>query len=371
MMRLCLTVDRESNTTAPAARAAWDFVRQMLTDLTGTVVEDAADEQELIEGLRVLAKVTALCTELSVEADPQRPRFFDMCSPTRLIGGPNPDGRYLLAAVRGDRLYRITGTRGSTAYLGFQVLAGTGLTPRRMAAYLGDSELECARGSFALVLAAQRPAPEILGDAQWIPVPEDASAVVVREYIADRSAETPANMTITCLNPDALQPVSDTIAGEGFTAMAWTMMKLATLHRTVKPELLTEPNRLLTAEAAELGAADTTPDNLYMIGSFALASEESLVLEFVPPQSRYWNITLENVWHECLEPHHRHSSVTNRGVAPDEHGLVRIAIGANDSGHGHWLDTGGRRRGFVVLRWLDNPQPPTVHTSVRLGRSAS
>jgi len=50
---------------------------------------------------------------------------------------------------------------------------------------------------------------------------------------------------------------------------------------------------------------------------------------------------------------------------------VRIAIGANDFGHGHWLDTGGRRRGFVVLRWLDNPDPPDVQTSVRHGGTGS
>ena len=62
-------------------------------------------------------------------------------------------------------------------------------------------------------------------------------------------------------------------------------------HR--KPELLTQPNALMTAEAAELGSADTTPDNLYMIGTFALEPDESLVLEFSPPDTRYWNITLK------------------------------------------------------------------------------
>jgi hypothetical protein len=44
---------------------------------------------------------------------------------------------------------------------------------------------------------------------------------------------------------------------------------------------------------------------------------------------------------------------------------VRIAISAEDLGFGHWLDTGGRHRGFVVLRWLDNPDPPDVTVSVR------
>ena len=116
---------------APKTVEAWAFVQKMIGDITEIVTADAENERELLEGLGVISRVTALCSELTVEADPELPWFFDMCSPTRLIGGPNPDGRYLLAMIRGDRSYRITGTRGSTVYLGFQVLAGTGMTPRR------------------------------------------------------------------------------------------------------------------------------------------------------------------------------------------------------------------------------------------------
>ncbi|MDN4517755.1 DUF1214 domain-containing protein [Mycolicibacterium austroafricanum] len=359
-------MDAEGNHVA-ASLQSWQFVQQMLADLTTTVIQDATSERELLEGLAVIAKTTALCAEMTVEADAQRPRFFDMCTETRLIGGPNPDGRYLLAMIRGDRTYRVTGNRGSSAYLGFQVLAGTGLTPRRMACYLGDRELVCEGGSFDFLLSATRPAPETLGGAQWLQIPDDASSIVVREYIGDREAETPASMSVECVDADPLQPISDEALAAAFTAMAWTIVKLATLHRTVKPELLTAPNVLVTAEAAELGSAETTPDNLYMIGSFALEADETLLLEFTPPDTRYWNVTLENVWHECLEPRHRHSSVTNRGVRPDPAGVVRIAVSGKDFGHGHWLDTGGRHRGFVVVRWLDNPAAPVVRTTVRRG----
>lgn len=355
-------MDKIGNDWAPKTLEAWRFVQQMLTDVTQIVSDDATDERELLDGLRVIAKVTGLCTELSVQADAERPRFFDMCSDTRMIGGPNPDGRYLLAMIRGDRTYRVSGSRGSTAYLGFQVLAGTGLTPRRMAGYCSDTDLKLDSGSFTLVFAASEPAD--LGDAQWVPIPPDASSIVVREYIGDAAAEEPASMDIECLDAEPLQPITDADAAEQFTAMAWTIVKLATLHRTVKPELMTRPNELLTAQAAELGSADTTPDNLYMIGTFALEPDESLVLEFRPPETRYWNITLENIWHECLEPRHRHSSVTNKAIRPDPGGVARIAIGAKDFGRGHWLDTGGRRRGFVVLRWLDNPEPFAVRTTV-------
>ena len=364
-------MDEIGNGWAPKTLEAWRFVQQVLADVTQTVIDDAMDERELLEGLRVIAKVTGLCTELAVEADGERPRFFDMCSDARMIGGPNPDGRYLLAMIRGDRTYRVTGTRGSTAYLGFQVLAGTGLTPRRMAGYVSDTDLNLSSGAFALVLSAAEPAAHILGAAHWIPIPADASSIVVREYIGDADTENPATMDIECVDAEPLQPITDAEAAEQFTAMAWTIVKLATLHRTVKPELLTRPNALLTAEAAELGSADTTPDNLYMIGTFALEPDESLVLEFSPPDTRYWSITLESIWHECIEPRHRHSSVTNKGCRPDADGVARIAIGTKDFGHGHWLDTGGRCRGFVVLRWLDNPQPPAVRTTVCRGQVAS
>ncbi|OBK91721.1 hypothetical protein A5645_26400 [Mycobacterium asiaticum] len=348
---------------APQALAAWRFFQEMLGNVTNVVTEDAESDRELAEGLRVIARVSSLCAQLSVEADPDQPWFFDMCSPTRMIGGPNPDGNYYLAMIRGDRRYRITGTRGTSAYLGIQILAGTGLTPRRMAGYLSDADLVLHSGEFELVLAAEEPADT--GGAQWLQIPEDASSVVVREYIGDRAAEQLASLHIEALDPDPLAPLTDAALAEQFTAMAWSLMKLATLHRTIKPELLGNPNTLLTAEAADLGAADTTPDNLYMIGTFRLEPDQALVLDIAPPDTRYWNVTLESIWHECLEPPRRHSSVTNRGVTPDPDGRVRIAIAAEDLGFGHWLDTGGRHRGFVVLRWLDNPAAPDVKVSVR------
>jgi Protein of unknown function (DUF1214) len=357
--------------TAPAngatqALAAWQFFQQMITDVTKVVTEDAESVRELLEGLRVIARVSSLCSQMAVEADAARPAFFDMCSDTRMIGGPNPDGNYFLAMIRGDRRYRITGTRGTTAYLGFQILAGTGLTPRRMSNYVGDTNLDVNAGEFALVLSPDEPAD--LSGAQWIQIPNDASSVVVREYVGDPAAETLATMRIEALDPDPVAPLTDDELADQFTAMAWSLMKLVTLHRTIKPELLDTPNTLLTAEAADLGAADTTPDNLYMLGTFRLDPGQALVLDIAPPDTRYWNVTLESVWHECLEPRRRHSSVTNRAVRPDADGRVRIAISAEDFGFGHWLDTGGRHRGFVVVRWLDNPTPPDVSVSVREGK---
>ena len=345
----------------------------MLDDMTATIEADAETELELLEGLRVLGRVTALCSELSLDVDAEAPCFFAMSTEARLIGGVNPDGEYPLAMIDGRYRYRVRGRRGTTAYLGFQVLAGVGLTPRRMAAYVSDRDLERARRRHVLVRArgrTNRPPAELAGDT-WVAIPEDASAIVVREYIA-RSRErdrSPTSRSSRSTLP-ALPPLpTDAVIAEQLTSMAWTIAKLTTLHRTIKPELLDTPNVLVTAEAAQLGAADTTPDNLYMIGTFRLAPDEALVHR------------VRTARHAVLDRHAReHLARVHRPAPPAQLDHERrrpwpttaarcgSSIAATDPGVDNWLDTGGRHRGFVTVRWLDNPEAPVVTTRVMPGR---
>src|SRR5687768_9341741 len=141
-----------------SAIEGWELVRTMLADMQAMVVADAENERELAEGLRVLGRITALSAEVSLDVDHEKPWFFEMNSPARYIGGPNPDGIYHLAMIDGGRRYRITGRRGTSRYLGFQILAGRGLTPRRHAAHISDRELPIAAdGTFAIVLAGEEP----------------------------------------------------------------------------------------------------------------------------------------------------------------------------------------------------------------------
>ena len=53
---------------APKARAAWQFFQQMVADVTRIVTEDAESEREFVEGPRVIARISSLCAQLSVEA---------------------------------------------------------------------------------------------------------------------------------------------------------------------------------------------------------------------------------------------------------------------------------------------------------------
>jgi hypothetical protein len=99
-----------------------------------------------------------------------------------------------------------------------------------------------------------------------------------------------------------------------------------------------------------------------MIGTFRLAPDEALVIEFVPPATRYWTVTLENIWHECIDPRRRNSSITNAAAVADAAGKVRVVVSETDPGVENWIDTGGRHRGWMTIRWLDHPEAPEVTT---------
>ena len=57
-----------------------------------------------------------------------------------------------------------------------------------------------------------------------MPIPEDASAVLVRQYVADRSVEQLAEFRIVSLDPVGLpgRPSDEQVA-EGLGAMGWTL----------------------------------------------------------------------------------------------------------------------------------------------------
>jgi hypothetical protein len=181
----------------------------------------------------------------------------------------------------------------------------------------------------------------------------------VRQYIGKRSTETLADYNIELLDKNIELPIpTDEDVAARLIGTAWTMWKLARLHRDI-PHLLETPNQLFTMSASQAGSADTTPDNTYMLGTFRLAPDQALVIDVEPPQTRYWALVLENIWHECFDYLHRSVSYTNGGAQLRGDGSARFIIAHSkpNTAHGaiNWLDAAGRERGFMMFRWLDTP----------------
>ena len=340
----------EDYSTLASHQALLDF-EELLSAAREMVLNDARTEQEAVEGMRWLLRTVAMSVEVAADANPRRPHFQRMDTLVRKVGGDNPDAEYEFAAIDGQYDYKITGNIGSVRYLGFTFNAGQGTTTRRQFAYLSDKTLELDQdGNFTLILS-QEPTDT---SGQWIQIPDDASGILVRQYIANRKKEELATLNIDILgSPIQFSPVTDQEIANAIIGTSYAFLSLTTLHHRVLPELMEKTNVFIEATSDSLGGAISGNDNLYMIGSYQLADDEALIMLVQPPKTRYWNIALESRWHETADYLHRPTSMTLDEVNYNEDGSVEFILAHKDPGHPNWLDTSGHNFGFITLRWLD------------------
>ncbi len=315
------------------------------------VLNDAQTEQEAIEGMRWLLRVIAMSVEVAADGNPRHPHFQRMDTLVRKVGGDNPDAEYEFVAIDGKYDYIITGNVGTVRYLGLTFNAGQGMTPRRQFGYLSDKMLSLdGDGNFTVILSREQ--PQMAGD--WVETPADASGILVRQYIADRSKEVLPSFHIEVLgDKPAYQPATDEEVANAIIGTSYAFFKLTTLHVSVLPELMEQTNYFIEATSENLGGAISGNDNLYMLGSYQLADDEALLVKVQPPNTRYWNLTLESRWHEIGDYLHRPTSLTLEAVERDSEGAVEFVVAHRDPGLPNWLDTSGNNFGFMTLRWLD------------------
>lgn len=355
-----------------ASVQAFDQLMGSVDDVRNMVLSEAESEREVSQGMRWILRNLAMTADIAGDANPLRPNFVVMDTRDRKIGGDNPDGEYHLATIDGRYSYRITGNRGSVRYFSLNVNAGRGMSKRRMVAFLNDQTIDFdEQGNFTLLLSQQRPTQA----GQWVKIPEDAASVMLRQYLADRSREELVSIEIGPLGeaPPLVDTRDEDIASS-LTAMNFAFVFLANLHNLVLPEAWERPNEFFATDSDSLGGSISSPDNLYMIGSFDVGQGEALIIEVEPPDTRYWNIALETHWHESVDFRYRKTSRTLEDVTTDADGKVRFVIAHRDPGVPNWLDPMGNDRGFMTLRWLDArgaSVPIPVVTRVELSQLAA
>ena len=339
-------------------------LQEVIDNTRQMVLADSRTQQEANEGMRFILRALAMSTEVAADTNPRLPHFQRMDTLARKVGGDNPDAEYEFAQIDGRYDYRIRGHLGDIRYLGFTINAGQGMTPRRQIGYISDEMLDVdADGNFTILLAKQKPSEP----GNWIPIPDDASGVLVREYIGDRAVETLPTLDIEIMGEaPVFAPPSDQELAHAIIGTTYAFLRLTTLHRSVLPQLLEEQNQFIRATSEELGGAISGADNLYMIGSYQIEDDEALIVEVSPPDSRYWNLTLENRWHEIGDYLHRPTSRTLSDVEYNEDGSVEFLIAHEDPGHPNWLDTSGHDFGFMTFRWVDGENAEIDMPTTRL-----
>ena len=132
-------------------------------------------EADLLEGLQYLAGCISGCTHLAFDYDRDHPFLQSGTGPFTKMGLDNPDTLYFGTRVQPGHEYVVTGKRGTTTDLSFQMLGGEYTddnVPDSQAAF-DDRELDIAAD----------------GTFEWRVTPTSPSQLVVREVYNDWSAQ--------------------------------------------------------------------------------------------------------------------------------------------------------------------------------------
>ena len=322
------------------------------------------------EGYRYLSRLTRAGLMAFVEhADPQAPVLHRVVDEFTKLGAENPDNFYQTAALNGAYDYRISGQRNTIAFLSFGTQSGNygqgrGLPPT---GHIDSSEIEFdEHGRFELILSSR---PQ---ERNWLPMTQETGTLVVRQTFLDRESEIPAELHIERINcsederrplqltakqlDDGLGQVGMLVAGAPLLFAKWA--RDFQQHSNELPQF--DPERSLNAGG--------DPNIAYYHSHWAIAEDEALVIEVMPPQCEYWNFQLNNYWMESLDYRH-HRIHTNKHLAVYEtDGSVRLIVAHTDPGLPNWIETVGHTSGTMCFRWVRaaaHPQPRTRLVKLR------
>ena len=155
-----------------------------------------ASEQDLAEGYDYLAGSIQASLRMAWAYQRDFPYFVQSTGPYTKMGLDNPDTLYFHAYLRDDAEYVVTGRRGSTADLSFQVLKGDYSpveVPDSLSAFDDRAIDIAADGSFELRFG---PAPEAQAGRNYFTLGAGSSMLLVREVYSDWSSERRGTISI-------------------------------------------------------------------------------------------------------------------------------------------------------------------------------
>lgn len=346
--------------TDPAG--AWRDFCGRLARVGDTITGDdwPGDPTSQAEGIRHLSRLSVMAVQSYLEfGDTDFPVFHRYDDDAVKWGGPNVDNHYLRARIDPEGTYRIVGdTTGVrdlivSTHEGDMQLEQYGVyAERRLDELHRDSD-----GRIELILGGAPDRP----DVDRIVLDPRATIVMIRVYVADWIADGLPWFDIERIDRAALVPPPlgpDALADALHAAAAWIergvvywrdYLEGSTVRRLV--------NRLSPPRAAP-GGSDRIR---YGAGWWELSPGETLAVEFRPAAADYWSIQLYSTpWFESLDVRNRINSLNDRSATMDHDGVVRISVGATDTGVSNWLDTEARPTGMVSYRLIgagDVPAP--------------
>ena len=352
----------EDNKNDAELRNLWHQFCDELKDAGELIFADSSPiaTVDRVAGLRYIAMNLSLAMDFSLENnDPHRPELMRYFHPTRKQGGDNADAVYTGSPIDGEGTFKLSGYRGSAAYLAITVLE-SGDTPWGggvIASIFGKDLQSDDDGYFELYLSPQ-PATEGHG-GNWLQTTPKTMRVTIRQFFSDWEKEQPMVARI-----DRLDEVT---AHQGFTlpslskglldSVAW--LKYSTHYWAEKINLWqARPNQFISWHEMENKAIDATPGGTPLIAAWQLPPDEVLVITVTPPDCSYWNCEFGSYWFTTMDYRYRLSGYNPHYAELEEDGSLLIVISHDDPEVHNWLDTCGHSCGYVTFRWMGAKETP-------------
>jgi hypothetical protein len=310
-------------------------------------------EQDLVEGYDYLAGSIRSSMQLAWAYQRDFPFFAQSTGPYTKLGLDNPDTLYFHSYLRDNAEYVVTGRRGTTADLSFQVLAGD-YTPVEVPDSLSafdDRKLDIAAdGTFTLRFGP----PRAEAGPGYVTLAPGAAMLLVREVYSDWPRERRGTISIHRADRrGSAPPLADTsaqakrytVAGKILLSRLQTFLAFPEWFYLKLPvNTMTEPRSTpggLTSQFSSAGHYDLDDDQVMVVTVPAAGRD-------VAP---YQGIQLGSMWYVSLDYISHQTSLTADQARVDPDGRMRFVISERDPGVVNWLERTGHRRGYVQIRW--------------------
>jgi hypothetical protein len=293
-------------------------------------------EADLLEGLQYLAGGIAACTHLAFDYDRDHPFLQSGTGPFTKMGLDNPDTLYFGTRVHAGREYVVTGTRGTTTDLSFQLLGG-----EYTDANVPDSET--AFDDRKLDVAAD-------GSFEWRFTPAVNAQLVIREVYNDWSAQRGSvAIARTDTAGTAPPPLSmDLIEKRWATAGRQLVQRIKTWLQFPQWFYTNLPVNTMVAPRLTPGGLAT---QFSSAGHFDLAAGQALVITLPATDAPYLGFQLGSLWYISLDYINHQTSLNGTQAQADPDGMIRIVVADRNPGVTNWVETLGHRKGFLQFRW--------------------
>jgi uncharacterized protein DUF1214 len=358
-----------------SAWKAWIEAQEAAIETVRTAEGVPRTDTDLAEGYRWITRISSLSQEWFIEkSDPLHPQLFQSQSEYRKLLVDNPDTRYAFCAIDDGQTYRLSGTRGDAAYVGltFGTPIGKGAVGGRtgttVQAHLDQFQLG-PNGEVDLLIVpeGQDPDPAF---KNVVAVPPGTGQLAVRETFFDRVHDRPADLRIDLVGAVAPPILGvEEIASKLEFAALFVQFVAATAvnmwHDTagnVNHFGGTAGSEHVAAQNDEV-RSHSNAEMTYHGGRWVLGEGEALVVTVHDPPNSflYWGLTTSSAWMESLDYRYTTTNLNNHTAERSADGNWRLVISPRDPGVANWIDTGGRREGYMIVRWVlaDRPPHPT------------